>query len=139
MTPTQTQVNYIIWRIAAASLSYLNERAEDVAFKFSSQLSGQRQRPPRWQKCTNEVTQALGPLVGSLYVQRYFSELSKSAAVEMVEEIRTKFQDNLDNVDWMDQVSNHRNKYFRDDDIFFPCVTCIVKCTYIILSYPIEL
>ena len=104
MTPTQTQVNYIIWRIAAASLSYLNERAEDVAFKFSSQLSGQRQRPPRWQKCTNEVTQALGPLVGSLYVQRYFSELSKSAAVEMVEEIRTKFQDNLDNVDWMDPV-----------------------------------
>ena len=118
MTPTQTQVNYIIWRIAAASLSYLNERAEDVAFKFSSQLSGQRQRPPRWQKCTNEVTQALGPLVGSLYVQRYFSELSKSAAVEMVEEIRTKFQDNLDNVDWMDQVSNHRNKNLRDDDIF---------------------
>ena len=49
-----------------------------------------------------EVSQALSPLVGSLYVQRYFSEVAKSAAVEMVEEIRNTFLHTLDNVDWMD-------------------------------------
>jgi len=109
-TPVRNQVNYIIWRIAAASLSYLNERAEDIAFKFSSQLSGQRQKPPRWQKCAGEVTQAMGPLVGSLYVQKHFSELSKSAAVEMVDEIRNKFQHTLDNVDWMDPTTRRKAK-----------------------------
>ena len=76
-TSIETQVSYIIWRIAAASLSYLDERAENVAFKFSSQLSGQTQKPPRWQKCSMEVTQAMGPLVGSLYVDTYFSQLSR--------------------------------------------------------------
>ena len=109
-TPVRNQVNYIIWRIAAASLSYLNERAEDIAFKFSSQLSGQRQKPPTWQKCAGEVTQAMGPLVGSLYVQKHFSELSKSAAVEMVDEIRNKFQHTLDNVDWMDPTTRRKAK-----------------------------
>ena len=54
-TPLNVQINYIIWRISAASLSYLDERAEDVAFRFSSMLSGQRQRPPRWRKCVAEA------------------------------------------------------------------------------------
>ena len=42
-TPLRVQVSYIIWRISAATLSYLHEEAEDIAFQFASALSGQRQ------------------------------------------------------------------------------------------------
>ena len=53
-TPLRVQVSYIIWRISAATLSYLHEEAEDIAFQFASALSGQRQvlfifiRSPCW-------------------------------------------------------------------------------------------
>ena len=109
-TSLTTQINYIIWRLAAASLSYLNEAAENIAFKFSAQLSGLTKKPPRWQKCVGEVTGALGPIIGSMFIQRYFSEQSKHEAVEMVDAIRDTFLDTLDNVDWMDEVTRRRSK-----------------------------
>ena len=56
------------------------------------------------------MTGALGPVIGSMYVQKYFSKESKHEAVEMVDTIRDKFLDTLDNVDWMDDLTKRRSK-----------------------------
>ena len=109
-TPSRVVTDFVLWRISASSLSYLSERAEMIAFKFTMQLTGQAARPARWQKCVGEVTGALGPLVGSLYVQKYFSSLAKAEAVDMVDQIRGKFLEVLDEVDWMDAVTKKKAK-----------------------------
>ena len=48
-TPSRVVTDFVLWRIAASSLSYLNERAEMIALKFTMQLTGQAAKPARWQ------------------------------------------------------------------------------------------
>ena len=45
-----------------------------------------------------------------MYVQRYFPEMSRNTAVEMVDNIRDTFIESLDTVDWMDPVTRARAK-----------------------------
>ena len=109
-TPPRVVTDYVLWRISASALSYLSEMAERIALKFRMQVTGQAAKPARWQKCSSEVTGALGPLVGSLYVQKYFPSGAKAEAVSMVDNIRQKFLQVLDQVDWMDAVTKERAK-----------------------------
>lgn len=41
--------------------------------------------------------------MGALYVQKYFNEKSRKAAIDLVENIRHEFIDILQNVTWMDE------------------------------------
>lgn len=43
--------------------------------------------------------------VGALYVRKYFSEKSRKAAIDLVENIRHEFIDILQNVTWMDETT----------------------------------
>ena len=43
-------------------------------------------------------------------MEKYFSNLAKAEAVDMVDQIRSKFLEVLDEVDWMDSVTKERAK-----------------------------
>jgi len=120
-TPGRVQANYLMWRAAAASMSYLNEAADKISLKFSKKLTGKSEEPPRWRKCVgaasgelstmytmSHFTGSLANAVGSLYVTKYFNEDSKVAALEMVSEIRRQFEILLDEVDWMDDTTKRQ-------------------------------
>ena len=111
-TPGRVQANYLMWRAASSSLSYLTRGAEQVSLSFSKKLSGKTELPPRWMKCVTATSSSLANAVGSLYVSRYFQETDRAAAVEMVKEIRTQFSLMLAQVDWMDDKTraNARQK-----------------------------
>ena len=46
-TPARTQANYLMWRAAAASMSYMTEEADKIGLKFSKKLTGKSEQPPR--------------------------------------------------------------------------------------------
>ena len=110
LTPGRVQANYLMWRAASSSLSYLSHRAEQVSRAFSKETAGKRELPPRWMKCVTATSSSLANAMGSLYVSKYFRESSRAAAVEMVEEIRTQFSLMLDRLDWMDEVTRANAK-----------------------------
>ena len=109
-TSKAVQANYLMWRAAASSLPYLTEEADKIRLKFSKQITGQAAQPPRWKRCVQEVTESLPNAVGSLYVSKYFNEASKTAADEMVSEIRKQFDIILDEVGWMDEKTREMAK-----------------------------
>lgn len=45
-----------MWRVSAASVSYLNEAARNLQLKYSSALTGTTERKPRWEECTDLVS-----------------------------------------------------------------------------------
>eukprot|EP00092_Neocalanus_flemingeri_P037441 GFUD01040769.1.p1 GENE.GFUD01040769.1~~GFUD01040769.1.p1 ORF type:complete len:795 (-),score=190.06 GFUD01040769.1:142-2526(-) len=110
VTPAHVQANYLMWRVVAASMSYLTEEADKIGLKFSKKLTGQSEQPPRWKKCVGAATGSLSNAVGSLYVSKYFDEKSKTTALEMVTEIRSQFESILDQVDWMDDSTKAKAK-----------------------------
>ena len=52
----RTLANYLMWRVSAASVSYLNEAARNLQLKYSAALTGTTERKPRWEECTDLVS-----------------------------------------------------------------------------------
>ena len=104
-TPVRVQANYLMWRAAGSSLSYLSSAAQMVRLRFSRAVTGKASLPARWVKCVSTVTSSLPNAVGALYVSRHFTGDSNSEAHDMVSEIRAQFGKMLREVDWMDPVT----------------------------------
>ncbi|XP_035741301.1 neprilysin-2-like isoform X2 [Vespa mandarinia] len=102
-TPKRVQANYVMWRAAAASVSYLTEDIRKRQLQYSTALSGKTEREARWKECVDIVSASLSISVGAMYVRKYFKEDAKKNALEMVADIREEFTKILKKVDWMDE------------------------------------
>ncbi|XP_017759283.1 PREDICTED: membrane metallo-endopeptidase-like 1 isoform X2 [Eufriesea mexicana] len=102
-TPKRVQANYVMWRAAASSVSYLTDNIRKRQLQYSTALSGKTEREPRWKECIDTVSGSLSISVGAMYVRKYFKEDAKKNAVEMVADIRKEFTKILQKVDWMDE------------------------------------
>ncbi|KAK2585581.1 hypothetical protein KPH14_010214 [Odynerus spinipes] len=101
-TPKRVQANYVMWRAAAASVSYLTEGIRKRQLQYSTALSGKTEREARWKECVDIVSGSLSISVGAIYVRKYFKQDAKKNALEMVADIREEFTKILKTVDWMD-------------------------------------
>ncbi|CAG0881750.1 unnamed protein product [Cyprideis torosa] len=108
-TPKRVIANYGLWRVVSVSISYLTEELRDIQLDFSTKLTGQTERQPRWKECMGVVLGSFANAVGSMYVRRFFKEESKKAALDMVHDIRDEFNRILDEIDWMDEVTRNQN------------------------------
>lgn len=108
--PARVQSNYMLWRVAAASMRYLTEEARKISLKFSTKLTGKSEETPRWRNCVEAAKGSLANAVGSMYVRKYFQEDAKQSALEMVHDIRSEFDAILDKIDWMDPNTKTRAK-----------------------------
>ncbi|XP_026318121.1 neprilysin-2 [Hyposmocoma kahamanoa] len=101
-TPKRVQANYVMWRVAGASVSYLTETLRRRQLAYVTALSGKTERESRWKECADTTSVSMSIAVGALYIRKYFDEASKSKALEMVTDIRQQFRKTLTEVDWMD-------------------------------------
>lgn len=107
-TPKRVIANYMMWRVTAASVGYLNEAARDIQLAYSKKLVGKGTREPRWKECMGSVSGSLSHAVGSMYASTFFKQDAKAAADEMVIYIRAAFDNILHNIDWMDNTTRVR-------------------------------
>lgn len=54
------------------------------------------------------VKSSLANAIGAMYVRKYFQENAKSAALEMVADIRHEFEKILQDIDWMDESTKDK-------------------------------
>ncbi|XP_058793347.1 neprilysin-2-like isoform X3 [Phymastichus coffea] len=104
-TPKRVQANYVMWRAAARSVSYLTEEVRKRQLLYSTVVSGRTEREPRWKECVDITSGSFSIAIGANYVRKYFNEDAKKNAVEMVSEIRQEFMKILQKVDWMDETT----------------------------------
>ncbi|EEB19488.1 endothelin-converting enzyme, putative [Pediculus humanus corporis] len=107
-TPKRVLANYVMWRAAGASVSYLSEDLRNRQLQYSTVLSGKESREARWKECIDIVSSGVSLAVGSMYVKKYFKEDSKKAALEMVRDIREEFNNILTNLNWMDSETKQK-------------------------------
>ncbi|CAH2034230.1 unnamed protein product, partial [Iphiclides podalirius] len=104
-TPKRVLANYAMWRVAAASVSYLTEGVRSRQLAYVTALSGKTERESRWKECADTTSMSLSIAVGALYIRKYFDEGSKANALEMVSDIRQQFRRTLAEVEWMDETT----------------------------------
>jgi neprilysin len=104
-TSKETIANYLMWRVALSSVSYLPKAFRDRQQEYSRILTGSEAADPRGLQCTRIALSYFSHALGSLYVQKHFKEEAKAKMNEMVDNIMAAFKGMLDEIDWMDDVT----------------------------------
>ena len=96
--------NYCKWNLISENAAYLSKEfvEEDFHF-FKTVLSGVSEQKPRWEIVVNETNDALGELIGQIYVKEYLPENTKEKLLEIGENIRTVYGEHIKALDWMSE------------------------------------
>jgi putative endopeptidase len=92
---------YLRWQLLRAAAPSLGNGWRDASFAFDSALTGQRQQPPAWRRCTVAVDEYVGEALGQVYVAQVFPPESKARAQKMVKDIEAAMGRDIDAVSWM--------------------------------------
>jgi predicted metalloendopeptidase len=100
---------YLRWYVAKSLAGALSSDFVNANFEFfSTRLLGQKELEPRWKRCVDATQEALGEVIGKVYIKRRFAGSSKDVALEMIEGIEDAFESNLPNLSWMDDATRAR-------------------------------
>lgn len=101
-TPAPVLRDYMRAHLVDRYATYLSADFDNEHFDFYNRtLHGQAQQKPRWKRALRSENQALGMILGRIYVKDYFSEASKQRYNAMVEAIRAAYGERIDKLDWM--------------------------------------
>jgi putative endopeptidase len=92
---------YLRWQLLRAAAPSLGNGWRDASFAFDSALTGQRQQPPAWRRCTVAVDEYVGEALGQVYVAQVFPPESKARVQKMVKDIEAAMGRDIDAVSWM--------------------------------------
>jgi predicted metalloendopeptidase len=82
--------------------AYLPKAFGDASFAFYGQaLQGTPQQRERWKRSVEATNEALGEVVGKLYVGKYFPPAEKARAEAMVKNVIAAFGRRIDALSWM--------------------------------------
>ncbi|KAL4717981.1 hypothetical protein ACJJTC_013020 [Scirpophaga incertulas] len=101
-TKPSTLSNYLLWRFVRHRVNNLDDRFQSAKQQFYFILFGREQAPPRWKNCISQVNSNMGMALGSMFVKKYFDEMSKNDTLTMTREIQQSFEELLHLTDWID-------------------------------------
>ncbi|HSD88306.1 MAG TPA: M13 family metallopeptidase [Kofleriaceae bacterium] len=100
--------NYLTVFVLGDNAPFLTEKLEELRFKLRAKLTGQAEQKPRWKRCVDRTTDALGDVLGQVYVRDKFPGESKTAAEEEVLAISAAMKQNIDALPWMDATTKQK-------------------------------
>jgi putative endopeptidase len=104
LTETSVPVlqDYLRFHLVSSYSSYLSKGFDDEHFSFYALvLSGQKEQRPRWKRALDSEEQAMGMVLGRIFVKEYFPEAAKKRYEHLVEAIRTAYRERIKRLDWM--------------------------------------
>ncbi len=101
-TPLPVLKQYLAFKVVDGNAPLLSQAFEEAHFAFRGKtLQGMQENRPRWKRAVAEVNDALGEVVGRLYVERHFTPASKERMRELVSNLRAAFKDGIEQLEWM--------------------------------------
>lgn len=90
------------------SAGTLGESFEKAATDFKNQLLGSQGDLPREEKAINMVDAALGECFGKIYIQKYFTESTKTSVKNITDEIIETYGKRINSLDWMSDATKKK-------------------------------
>lgn len=100
-TPVADWRTYLQWNVLKASAPYLSSPFADANFAYTQALSGQKVQTPRWQRMSSLTDDAIGELLGQLYVQKHFKPEAKERMNELIGNLIKAYEIRINNLEWM--------------------------------------
>jgi putative endopeptidase len=111
-TDMSTIKAYLRWQtINAAPGIVLPQAFDEEDFDFlGRKLRGQPEQRARWKRCVQATDGAMGEALGQVYAAQEFPASSKEATVQMVQDIESAMDKDIDTLDWMSPETKVRAK-----------------------------
>lgn len=94
--------NYLRWNLVNSYARYIGSDFEKQNFDFySTTIGGVKKQKPRWKRVVEQTDDALGEVIGQVYVAEYLPKGSKEKLLEIGNNIRDVYADHIKKLDWM--------------------------------------
>ncbi len=110
--PLDTWKTYLRWHILHSYAGELSSNFVNENFNFYGKaLSGAEQMRPRWKRMLDAQEDAMGELLGQLFVKEFFPEKTKKRYSDMVEAVRGAYKTRIEQLDWMSDSTKQKALY----------------------------
>lgn len=93
---------YLTWNVLRGSAAYLSSAFVNEAFNFNGKfLSGAKVLRPRWKRVMGAEDNALGELIGQLYIEKTFPPEAKERARNIVGNLLVSLKERINKLEWM--------------------------------------
>ena len=94
--------SYLKWHLVSEFADRLSKPFEEENFNFYEKiLEGKKEQKPRWKRVLDAQEGALGDALGQLFVKEFFPEKAKKRYNDMVENIKSAYNEQIQNLAWM--------------------------------------
>lgn len=108
-TPIPVLQDYLRYQLVTTYSPYLSSQFYNEYFDFYGRtLNGQREPRARWKRVLDVQGNAMGMVLGRLFVGEYFSPRAKQRYADMVEAIRTAYKERISRLTWMSDSTKAR-------------------------------
>ncbi len=96
--------NYMRYHLVSSYADYLSGAIDNEHFDFyTKNLRGADEKRPRWKRVLDAEEDAMGMVLGKLFVAEYFPEKTKQRYNDLVEAIRVEYAERIKELDWMSE------------------------------------
>jgi putative endopeptidase len=99
---------YLEWNVLYETAPFLSSSFVNENFKFVQALTGQKEKSQRWQLVNRRMDEALGDLLGELYINTYFKEEAKKRMFDLVNNLQQVFAERIKSLDWMSEPTKQK-------------------------------
>jgi putative endopeptidase len=106
--PVADWKSYVKFNLISDFSEALPDKFGIASFNFNKLLSGAKERRPRWKRAIQNSENAMGEMLGQLYVKEFFNEKAKKRYEDMVEAIREALKDRIAKLTWMSDSTKQK-------------------------------
>lgn len=100
---------YMRFHLVSTYSSYLSKEIDDAHFGFYGKtLRGAEVQRERWKRVLDSEEEAMGMVLGKLFVAEYFPAKAKERYSNLVESIRSTYAERISRLDWMSDATKKK-------------------------------
>ncbi|MDZ7881228.1 MAG: M13 family metallopeptidase [Saprospiraceae bacterium] len=94
---------FLKWDAIKSAAPYLSNAFVAENFKFTQNITGQKEMQPRWKQVSEMTDNVLGEALGKVYVDRHFKPEAKTRMLELVGNLMKTYDKRIRALDWMSE------------------------------------
>ena len=106
--PMDDWKDYLQMHLVLSSAAFLDSQTFNNLFEYRKSLTGAKEPRVRWKRALDAEEQAMGDVLGQLFVKEYFNEKAKQRYKDLVEAIRTAYKERIGKLTWMSDSTKQK-------------------------------
>ena len=108
-TPIEDWKAYLQWQLLHTYATYLSKPIDNENFRFyGTVLQGRKEQRARWKRVLDEEEDAMGEVLGQLFVKEYFSPETKARYAKLTENVVASFREHIQALTWMSDSTKQK-------------------------------